>query len=630
MPKSRAGFSTVEVLLALGIFSVVAAAVLTLILGAATDEERQGRLLQARALALEGLEAARSIRDSSFLDLALGDHGVTAAGGSWAFSGSQETVGDFTRTVQVGAVYRTAAGAGDLTGPGDAGAAVDPLSRSVTSTVSWLAFTGRQAVSVTTLLTQWTDRRWLLDTVADFASGQRNSLQVTATDDGELKLTSEGNWAQAAAVHTIDIGGNENSSDCAVDPVADLLYVVTDARGSGRPELYGYNLADVSATTTGLYATVTAEVGHDANSMAIRDGHAYLTTSGDSQELMVVRLSDGLLLPSWNTPGVNENANDVAASGTVAYLVTDAAGGGDAEFFAVDITNPAALPSTPLGTAEIGHDTNAVALSVDGRYAFVATDGNSDEVVVVRLTDFAVVQRLNVGGNGNASDAAVAGSRLYVVKRQDSGAEFYVYDATVPDAIPATPLFTAELDINARHVAVEGRYAFVATDASGRELVAINLDTMATANINLAGSSSVDSVCAYGAFAYAISRANAAEVVALRGGATTTFASRGTFTSSAFDTGTSTTRFGSLQWARQGTGAVQFLLRTADTAATLAAARWVGVNGNAQAPYTVSSQAITLDPGASGSRWIQLRAYVQTADPVLTPIVEDVTVLYDF
>ncbi|MDO8560378.1 MAG: hypothetical protein Q7S23_05130 [bacterium] len=623
----RKGFSAIEALLAFGIFTVVASAVLTVALGATTDEQRQGRMLQARAFAVEGLEAARSIRDYRFLDLAVGDHGLTAGGGAWAFSGTQETVGSYTRKVQVGPVYRLSGGTGALTGPTDATAAMDPSSRYVTSTVSWLTLGGPQSLTITTLLTQWSLKRWLQDVTADFTAGRRNSLQVTTTDDGELALAPEGNWAAAVALHTVDIGGNEDASDCVVDPVADVLYVATDLRGSGRPELYGYDLADVSATTTTLYSVANVEIGEDVNGLAVHAAHAYFATSQNGQEMMVARLSDGSLLSSWNTPGTNANANDVAASGTAAFLVTDA-DGGDPEFFAIDITTPASLPGTPLGTAEIGFNSNAVALSADGRFAYVATDGNSEEVVVVRLADYAVVQQLNVGGNGNASDVLVVGNRLYVAKRQDSGAEFYAYDATVPGAIPTSPLSTVELDINALHVAVEGRYAFVATDASSRELVAINLDTLAQGNVNLAGSSTVNSVCAYGAFAYAVSRANGAEVTAVHGGATATFAPRGTFTSPSFDTGTSTTVYGTLQWIRQGTGTVQFLLRTADTAANLAAARWAGVDGTVNAPYTVPGQAVALDPGASGARWIQLRAYLQSTDPAVTPVLEDVSVWY--
>ncbi|TSC77252.1 MAG: Uncharacterized protein G01um101431_435 [Parcubacteria group bacterium Gr01-1014_31] len=625
----RKGFSAIEALLAFGIFTVVASAVLTVALGATTDEQRQGRMLQARAFAVEGLEAARSIRDHRFLDLAVGDHGLTAGGGAWAFSGTQETVGGYTRKVQVGPVYRLAGGTGALAEATDAGASIDPSSRYVTAAVSWLTLSGPQSVTLTTLLTQWSLKRWLHDVTADFTAGRRNSLQVTVTDDGELQLAAEGNWAAAVSAHTVDIGGVEDASDCTVDPVADVLYVATDARGSGRPELYGYDLADISATTTALYAVATAEIGEDANGLAVQAAHAYFATSQNGQEMMVARLSDGVQLSSWNTPGTNANANDVTASGTVAYLVTDA-DGGDPEFFAIDITTPASLPGTPLGTAEIGFNSNAVALSADGRFAYVATDGNSEEVVIVRLADYAVVQQLNIGGNGNASDVLAVGNRLYVVKRQDSGAEFYVYDATVPGAIPTSPLSVAELDTNALQVAVEGRYAFVATDAGSRELVAIDLGTLAQSNVNLAGSSTVNSVCAYGAFAYAISRANGAEVTAVRGGATATFAPRGTFTSAPFDTQTSTTAYTTLQWSRQGTGTVQFLLRTADTAAHLAAARWAGVDGTASAPYTVPGQTVTLDPGASGARWIQLRAYLQTFDPTVAPVLEDVSVFYDF
>lgn len=618
-------------MLAVAVFALIAAAILTMAWGSFSVDQRRERLVQARALAQEGLEAARSIRNYRFNDLLAGDHGMSTSTGFWAFDGSAENIGPFTRSISVGPVYRNGRH-GDVVSSGSPGAISDPWSRRATSTVSWLGEFGfERSVTLATMFTRWSIKRMGQDLAADFTAGRRNSVQVTTTDDGEVQLSDIGQWTLASGLRSLDIGGNENAVDCAVDTVHGVLYVSTLARGSGRPELYAYDVADVTPTTTPLYTLVTAETGEDPNALSMHAGYAYLATSLNSQELMVVRLSDGALLPSWNTPSTGANARDVFATGTVAYLVTDAAGSGEPEFFAVDITNPASLPSSPLGSAEIGENVTAVTVSANGAYAYLATEDNSGELVSVRISDYQVVQRINVGGNGNASDVVVRGNRLYVAKRNDSGGEFYVFDASSPGAIPATPLATVELGRSALHLDVHGDYAFVSTDDGSAELVVITLAPPGVAaNVNLPGNATADSVCAYGAYAYVVSRANSTEVMVVAGGGTANrYAPQGTFTSASFDSGSAATIWDSVDWTAAGTGMITFMLRTADTHASLQTAQWVGVDGTSANRYTTPGQLVTPDPGAGGSRWIQLRAFLETTNTAVTPILEDIVLYYD-
>ena len=625
------GFSLVEAVTAVGIFSLVAAAMLTLAMAAFSSDQRREQLLTAQALAQEGLEAARSIRNFRFKDLVPGDWGLRVAAGVWAFGAGSDTIGPYTRTIRVGAVYRDQGGFGGVVDSGSPGATIDPDSRTVTASVKWPSLSGvPQTFSLATILTRWSLKRWMTDRVTDFAAGARNSVEITAAADGEVRLADAGNWTQAAVSHTVDIGGNEDAADCAIDEARQVLYVATSARGAGRPEFYGYDIAGVTSAVNPLATVAAVEVGQTANALAVDGGYAYLATSHNSQELMVIRVVDVTLLPSWNTPGGGANANDVAVAGGVAYLVTDASGA-QPELYAVDVAAPASMPATPRGTAEIGQNVNAVTVASNGAYAYLATDDNNGELVVVRLSDYQVVQRVNAGGNGNASDVAVRGNRLYLTKLQDSGAELYVYNAANPGSIPATPLGAVELNANALHLDVQGGYAFVTTDAGSAELLVVDLGTLAPPIIvNLPGSAAADSVCVFGAYADVVSRANQAEVMVVRGAeASGRFAPVGTFTSLPFDGGAATAVWDRVAWTASGDGAITLLIRTAATEAQLSAARWVGPDGTTATRYATPGLPVRLDPGATGSRWVQFRAFLAAPSDTLTPVLEDVTLFYD-
>lgn len=76
-----------------------------------------------------------------------------------------------------------------------------------------------------------------------------------------------------------------------------------------------------------------------------------------------------------------------------------------------------------------------------------------------------------------------------------------------------------------------------------------------------------------------------------------------------------------------GDGAIIFRVRTASSQAGLAMARWVGSDGTMNTSYSSTGTAVVTDPGATGTRWVQWKAYF-TGDGASTPSLEDVTMTY--
>jgi len=110
----------------------------------------------------------------------------------------------------------------------------------------------------------------------------------------------------------------------------------------------------------------------------------------------------------------------------------------------------------------------------------------------------------------------------------------------------------------------------------------------------------------------------------------TDYQTNGDFTSNAYDTASEFTIYNYIDFTVDepaGTD-VRWQLRTADTQANLSVATWVGPDGTGATFYDTPGQLIAVDPGRSGVRWIQYKAYL-TGDGTSTPIINDITIDYE-
>ena len=153
------GFSLIEALLSISIFSLL----ITVFVGSIIYGQESERLANDRAratfIAEEGLEAVRNIRDAGFENLVAGTYGLSISGNQWNFSGSSDTVEIFNRSVNIS----------DL----------DEKTKLVKSTVEWQQNNQRSGiVSLETRMTNWRKIR-LTD-----------AEQLEIHSQGELKKTS--------------------------------------------------------------------------------------------------------------------------------------------------------------------------------------------------------------------------------------------------------------------------------------------------------------------------------------------------------------------------------------------------------------------------------------------------------
>lgn len=149
--RQQMGNSLIEIIIAMGLVSVFALAFMQMTLGSRESGKQGQTRTEAVEYARQGLEAVRSLGRQNFASLSVGTHGISISGNVFTLSGSQNTSGVFTRTVQIALVQRDANG--DIV---QSGGSVDYDTRYVTSTVTWMMGDDTRQVVLDTYLTNWT------------------------------------------------------------------------------------------------------------------------------------------------------------------------------------------------------------------------------------------------------------------------------------------------------------------------------------------------------------------------------------------------------------------------------------------------------------------------------------------
>jgi prepilin-type N-terminal cleavage/methylation domain-containing protein len=137
LKNKKEGFSLLELILAIAIFSLGSVAMSTLLIDSNITTRLGTERTEALFYAKEGIEAVRSIRDNSWAGLEIGTHGLDNSGVAWAFSGALEEInGKYTRTVEVSSVSTS--------------------TKNVSVNISWNITSGRTAsTTLETVLTNW-------------------------------------------------------------------------------------------------------------------------------------------------------------------------------------------------------------------------------------------------------------------------------------------------------------------------------------------------------------------------------------------------------------------------------------------------------------------------------------------
>ena len=428
----RSGASLLEVLVVTSMFATAALTAFFLLTNELQFLPRSRTALQAIGLAEEGLEAARSIRDQAWTDLAPGTHGLVFPNATWSFHSTSETMDGFTRIVTV-----TDLAANE---------------RRVDATIRWMGSLGRtETFTLSTTLANW-----------------RNAFQTRLFGD----------WRIPRTLGTIDLGpGNEGRSLAVHDR---FVYMAAMASDENKPDFF---VIDATSSTHPIIRG-RLNTGPGLNAVAVRGPFAYVANDDETAQLQIINIantSTPTLIQSFRLGNNSEEGTAIVVSGTLVYIATEKEDN-NPEFYVVDVSNPTA-PSV-IGSLNIGATVND--MFIYGSNVYLATASNTRELLIVDATN---PTHPVVTGFADLPGTAVAVSvyvndqdnHAYVTRRQASGAttpELVILDVSNPRA--PRQIGSLELSADIRSVFAADTLGFLGTALSSQELHIYNVSNPAS------------------------------------------------------------------------------------------------------------------------------------------------------
>ncbi len=608
----KKGFSIVEVLLAMAIFTIFATGIFYLSLDTIQRDTKINLNTEALLYAKEGIEAVRNIRDKDYLLLTNGDYGLYLNAGNWEFIAAPEDInGFYERTITIEDVYRNELGEIDTEGT-----YLDPETKKITSEVVWYQ-KGiiPKSVSLVTYLSNWTGDDWIQTTCDEFNGGAFENTEVTLTTSppdnncGVVLTTSEVGSTFFSSVnvgkHGTDVDVEGNYAYLAVNNVSKGLAIINVSNPSSpvitkeinigqkgryvekegnyvhmgvQSWLLGWAMVNVSNPST-AYWYFSWPMGGYGNKPTVSGDTLFMGINTDYWAFQVYDISGGLLpfpllMDMYN---FNSAVHVIELNGNYAYVGTDE---DDEGLIVMNVSNPYNV--TEVSSLDVGEEVNAITFL--GSLAFIATEESTNSLHVVDISNPAnpeILTSLNVGGE--IQDLVISGNYLYAaVDTVGSGL------AAVNISNPFSPYLVYNMDVQGKGTGIDAdtNYVYVSTDTSNKGLVIVGTTI--------------------------------AEII-----------DNGTYTSQVFDTLSADTRYNFIEWDYQEvTGSsVSFQIRTADTEGNLASATWVGPDGTNATYYENPRTTIMLDPSRTGQRYCQFKAFINS-DGASTPIIESVKINY--
>lgn len=419
------GFGMMELIISIGIIVVLIVSASGLLPQLKKSSQQSNDYMQALMLAREGNEAVQTLRDSDYGNLQDGVFGIVQSSGKWALSGSLDQYGKFTRAITI------TSGGTDR--------------KKVESKISWPSGNTTKNVLLTNWLVNW-------------------KLQAGG-----------GDWSQPKESGFLNLLSNNDAK--AIYVTSSKLYLITD--GEGGNDFY---IVDVANTSTPQLLS-SIDIGEKGQDVYSNSSYSYLATGNQFREEQTVSVSDSLnpFVSGYLNLSDNQDALGITVRGNYAFISTDRRPS-SGEFFILNISNP----NSPVlvGSYEANVRVNKAAVS--GNYAFLATDSDSRELIVINIVDLenpTYVSSLDLPSSSDANDVAVDGNNLYIATNNNStGKEFYVVD--IFDIAHPSILASLEYGSNINSISLlPSVYAFIGGDRSLSQMNIIDIANLPSLSI---------------------------------------------------------------------------------------------------------------------------------------------------
>ncbi len=503
------GFSVLEVILAAAIFVVMGVSAVIVVLQGLNTNRLGNEFTVANQYASEGVEVARSIKNRAFANLInSAGTGVAFSGGNWTFSGSNNTLvhntGDnYTRVIIVADVQRD--GSGNIV---SSGGTVDPMTKKVTSAVSWNFTSARpENISLSTYLSDW---RKALPTRGGMLVYGDGGITSDAIKYQILDSTT-GNWSSAASTADIDAATTNKylrSAKVFSSSTRNEKILISRHYNGTSQFIYGQVYNGSTWGNVVLLATLNVKTFLDVRNF---DG-TYLNNGN-----FIVVYSDNTTTPkyqTWNGSSWSGQSGTVAVGGIPTYILARARPGTDEVMMATFDQGLDTYTSYYNGvswSAAVVHST-AAPLNTKESVDFVWSPQNSLKGALVYAPGSVNTLALKIwtangsggGGWSSAVNSAASGNKLgptnidgrfgseeFLSCQKDANSDIYCFrgSSTPAWASPTNNILTTTSDTG-----IQRSFDLSFEAASGIQGIAVYSDNTSTPKLKkyTAGSNSFD------------------------------------------------------------------------------------------------------------------------------------------
>lgn len=420
------GETLFEILLSIALLAILATGLFALLSSQLISQGRDENSTMALSLAEEGLLATRAIRDASWTAAASGTHGVLLSGGTWSFSDSEDVTDElYHRTVTVSVVSDT--------------------QKQVVSKVTWLAHGNtQQSVQLTSVITDWRNaiplqvwgdwRYPILGGSVDLGSGNAGmGLTVSHKYVFAAATAADVKKHDFYVVNALDsyhptIAGSLDTGAGLMDVAVSgtVAYAITTNQSD---KLQVINIANHAAPVLVRGITPVGVLAHPKSIVLDRKNIYIGGKYDDLGEFAIFDLDDPLTPTLRGHLKIAADVNSVAVKDNRAYLATSLDNG---EILIVDITdqdNPSVIKQVDIpGTG----DANDVFFDLRQKRAYVACNAEgaaaNPEMAVLNIADIENPTLISALNSNTGFSRVVESGNLAFVASQDANQEFQVFD----------------------------------------------------------------------------------------------------------------------------------------------------------------------------------------------------------
>jgi hypothetical protein len=624
--KEKEGFSLIELLIAISFISVSIVTILTMNSFNAKLWKQNENETKAHFYAMESIEAIKLI---DWSELVTGDYHLELESDVWNLVIGSETLEEkYTRTVHISEVQREDSTNGHAHGTIVETGFVDPDSKKITVTITWLVNEVSKQIILENYLNRWPADRFMQSNWVG-GSGQSNWSDETKfyTKNNGIDISVPGittllsgflDWNEATTTANFNLPGNFDEND--VFELNDLAYLVTENNSSGS-EFY---ILDVS-NIYNPFQISSLNMGSSVTSVVVQGDYAYLSTKRNTGELRVVDVSSPnspFIAATVNLSG-NQNAYDLVVNETELYILQD----DDLHSFSItDPTDPEMLDKIDL-------DGDANELYLSGNNVYVATEDDDKELQIIDVTNPANLQAIgeyDLPGSLKGTDVFVQGTRAYIsTENSGSNPEFYIFEISDP----TDPVFIGSYEAGEKihSFAIVGPYALLGTNFLDAELNVIDVSFPSSisevSSFDLSGN--VLGMSANCAVIYAATSSNDSEFFIISTEVSDCgYAASGELESSTFDTGFTEITYNWVAWSGSEPANTDIRFQFATNNNQNGPWNYLGPDGTSNTYYSNGAKEFIDYSSHLDQRYFRYKLFLTSQADLQVPILEEITISY--